>query len=130
MTFVYHIVFVVTVIELFLLVLLLIPFSTIIQNKLCMFMIDIRQRLKIFLIILFALIILLFIDSANTAITTNHPNKPQQNIIVDPYTHCKVFYAQRNSYLTLMAMLLGLILYRIPNIIRNNSNNNQKIKQE
>jgi hypothetical protein len=120
MTFVYHLVFGVVAIESCLLFLLLVPLGLVFQHKLCTSMIRAQSKFKIFLIILFALVALLFVDSTNTALTSNQPNKIQQNIILDPYSHCKVFYAQRNAYLTFISMLIGAILYRIPQMVLNN----------
>jgi len=117
MTFVYTLVFAVTCIEVLLLVLLLFPLSLTFQNRYCQLLKTVQRQLKIGLLILFSLVTILFVDSVNTAMKSNHPSQVQTTIVFDPYAHCKIFYAQRNAYLTLINLMLGFILYRIPQLI-------------
>jgi hypothetical protein len=116
MTLVYTLVFGITIAELVLLLLLLLPLGESFQSRFFSFLYMIQTRLRIGIYVMFSFVFILFINSVNTSMrgndtTTSHPT------IFDPYSHCKIFYAQRNIYLTFITLMAGIILYRIPQML-------------
>ena len=120
MTLVYTSIFLIMLVELVLLVLLLLPLGQLIQTRLFYFLEMIQTYCKIPLYIMFSIIFILFANSVHTSIKSldSINNVNHHHIMFDPYSHCKNFYAQRNIYLTAITLLIGLILYRIPRMIR------------
>lgn len=117
MTFAYTLVFIATAVEAVLVLLLFLPLGLGFQMKYFSLLRTVQKKFKILLYILFSLVFLLFVDSVNTSMHSDHPNKPLTNIVFDPYSHCKIFYAQRNAYLTTIMLILGFILYRVPQMM-------------
>lgn len=118
MTLIYTSVFGFTIAEFIFLVLLMGPFGSTYRKRFCCIIQAIQLKFQIWMYILYSMLFLLFVDSLNTAFKSSHPNSTQMNMLTfDPYSHCKVFYAQRNVYLTFLALVFGVLLYRIPCIM-------------
>ena len=113
-TFVYTLMFFIASFESLVLLLLLLPLGENFRKKIFSLIQYVQTKFTFWLGILFSLILILFIDAVNTANKSRHPDSSQQNIIFDPYSHCKLFYAQRNAYLTFITLVMGFILYSIP----------------
>ncbi|XWV25837.1 B-cell receptor-associated 31-like protein [Tupanvirus soda lake] len=121
MSLVFTSIFIITIIELFILFIVLLPLGQNIQSKIFLFLDMIRVRFRIMLYIIFSIVSILFLNSVQTSLratdpvyVTSHPS-----VMLDPYVHCKVFYAQRNIYLTSITLITGFVLYRLPQIIKN-----------
>lgn len=117
MTFLYTLVFIISFIELIFVLLLILPLGSTFQNKLFIFLNWFGSTFKIGLYVIITFIFILFVNSVGTSMNrdneTLHPN-----MIMDPYSHCKIFYAQRNIYLTLGNLVMIMIIYRIPQMVQ------------
>ena len=120
MTFIYTAVFAVALTEAALLVLLVFPFGKTFQNKLCYLIFVFQEKFKVILCIIFGLICLMLIDSMNTATKSHHQQDLHVGVLFDPYSHCKMFYAQRNIYLNFVTLFMGFLLHRIPRMLTKN----------
>lgn len=123
MTLIYTFVFGVTIAELFLLFLVLLPLGVSVQKRLFNFLEFIQTKLRVALYVLFFLVFMLFLNDLNTSMHAH--DEPMNPVVFNAYTHCKVFYAQRNMYMTTITLLVGFILYRIPKIVSFNDKNKQ-----
>lgn len=133
MTLVYTLVFSITFIELFLLMMLLLPLGEKIQSQFIYILQAIQSKFKIGLYVMYSFVTILFFNSVNTSIRGMDDDMNHMNTMFDPYSRCKIFYAQRNVYLTSITLLMGLILFRIPQMVKalhktnESSRNNENI---
>lgn len=124
MSFQYTLIYCILCVELFVLfALLLVP--EFIRIKLCNLIQRTTNQMFYIFVTTFVLIGVPFIDSFKKILNDNHHHAQPQMIngIFDPYSHCKLFYAQRNLYLTGITLVLGFVLFRLPRIVTINKNN-------
>jgi hypothetical protein len=119
MTFVYTLIFVITTVKFAMLLLMLIPLGGDFLFRYCNFLQNMRIKFKIYLYISYSLLVIFFIDSLNNAQNSQYPSESTRSLAmaIDPYSYCKIFYAQRNVYLTMISLILGFMLYRLPQLI-------------
>jgi len=116
MSVIYSTIFIIGALELLLLLAILLPLPLFIRNSLYGILNAIIKNFAYGLGIIFALITFMFIDSLGKVLHANHPVPTIVPTSFDPYSHCKVFYAQRNMYLTFLTLIMGFVLFRLPQI--------------
>lgn len=118
MTFIYPLIFLFAFFEFVFIFLFFLPFGKNYHRQIFYLIDGILKRYRgIFFIILF-FVFIIFINSLLTVMKSSDHNTVNPQMPIGSFNNCKLFYEQRNLYLTFITLLMGYIIDRIPNTFK------------